>query len=153
MLDVDRDFECPRMGPPALPPVDARALLPAWRTLSVLIWRWNRDPEAARESMGISSLTWTVWACCRRLSRREKRREQWHWKGRSPVCFLFKMLDICGGHKIRSGWFSPDMPGQMFTSCEAEVARWVICAVKSLGLLLLPRLRVAFLVTSDIFVV
>lgn len=29
MLEVERDFECPRTGPPALPPVDALALLPA----------------------------------------------------------------------------------------------------------------------------
>lgn len=36
----------------------------------------------------MSSLTCTVWACCRRLSRREKRLWQWHWNGRSPVCFL-----------------------------------------------------------------
>lgn len=39
ILDVDRDLECPLGGPPALPPVDARALLPACLTLSVLIWR------------------------------------------------------------------------------------------------------------------
>lgn len=87
MLDVESDLEWPRPPGPALPAVDERAR-PAWRTLSVLICRWNRVPLAASESMGISSLTWTVWACCRRLSRREKRREQWHWNGRSPVCFL-----------------------------------------------------------------
>lgn len=39
MLDVDSDLECP-LGPPALPPVEALALLPAiWRVRSVLIWR------------------------------------------------------------------------------------------------------------------
>lgn len=78
MLDVESDLECPRAGPPALPPVDARALLPACLTLSVLIWRWNLEPVAASESMGMSSLTCTVWACCLKLSSLEKRREQWH---------------------------------------------------------------------------
>lgn len=34
---------------------------------------------------GLSS--WTVWQCCRRLSSLEKDLRQWHWKGRSPVCF------------------------------------------------------------------
>jgi hypothetical protein len=32
----------------------------------------------------------TVCACCRRLSSRENCLEQWHVKGRSPVCFLDK---------------------------------------------------------------
>lgn len=78
MLDVERDLEWPRAGPPALPPVEARARLPACLTRSVRIWRWNLEPVAASESMGMSSLTWTVWACCRRLSSLEKRLEQWH---------------------------------------------------------------------------
>lgn len=29
----------------------------------------------------------TVWACCRKLSRRENCLPQWQEKGRSPVCF------------------------------------------------------------------
>ena len=57
MLDVESDFEWPLCGPPALPPVEALARFPACRTRSVLIWRWNREPVAARESTGISSLT------------------------------------------------------------------------------------------------
>ena len=57
MLDVDNDFECPRTGPPALPPVEALARFPACLTRSVRICRGNRDPEAAKESMGIFSLT------------------------------------------------------------------------------------------------
>jgi len=78
MLDVESDLECPRTGPPRLPAVEDRALPAPVRTRSVRICRWNLVPVAASESMGISSLTWTVWACCRRLSSREKRREQWH---------------------------------------------------------------------------
>ena len=59
MLDVDSDLECPGSGPPSLPPVAARALLPACqRTRSVVrIWCWKREPVAARESMGMSSFT------------------------------------------------------------------------------------------------
>lgn len=89
MLDVESDLEWPRTGAPMLPAVAALAL-PAvgGRTLSVRICRWYLEPVAARESIGISSLMWTVWACCRRLSSLEKRREQWHWNGLSPVCFL-----------------------------------------------------------------
>ncbi len=74
MLEVDKDLECPRTGP-TLPAVEALAL-PGCRTLSVLICLWKRVPVAARESSGISSLTWTVCACCLRLSSRENRREQ-----------------------------------------------------------------------------
>ncbi|CAK9133734.1 unnamed protein product [Ilex paraguariensis] len=122
MLDVDSDLEWPRAGPPALPPVEARALLPACRTRSVRIWRWNLEPVAARESMGMSSLTWTVWACCRRLSSLEKRREQWHWNGRSPVCFLARD--------------SPNVAGQVLAPGEAQVARRVVGAVETLRLLL-----------------
>jgi len=61
MLEVDSDFEWPRMGP-ILPSVCALALFaPGCRTpLSVLICLWNRVPVAARESIGISSLTCTV---------------------------------------------------------------------------------------------
>jgi len=87
-LDVESDLECPRPTGPTLPAVAALALPPAWRTLSVLICLWNLVPVAASESMGMSSFTWTVCACCRKLSSRENRREQWHWNGRSPVCFL-----------------------------------------------------------------
>lgn len=78
MLEVDSDLECPRTGPPALPPVDALALLPACLTRSVRICLWNREPVAAKESIGMFSFTWTVWACCLKLSSLEKRREQWH---------------------------------------------------------------------------
>ncbi len=60
MLEVESDFEWPRTTDPTLPAVDARALPPTWRTLSVLICLWNRVPVAARESIGMSSLTWTV---------------------------------------------------------------------------------------------
>ena len=76
ILDVESDLECPRGTGPTLPAVDALALPVAWRTLSVLICLWKRVPVAARESIGMSSLTWTVCACCRKLSRRENRREQ-----------------------------------------------------------------------------
>ena len=75
MLDVDSDLEWPRGIGPMLPAVKARDR-PVGLTLSVRICLWNRVPVAARESIGMSSLTWTVWACCRRLSRRENRREQ-----------------------------------------------------------------------------
>ena len=88
MLEVDRFRLWPREWPPWVPIVDARERLPGGRTRSVRIWRWKRVLVAASESPGMSSLTWTVWACWRRLSSREKRREQWHWNGRSPVCFL-----------------------------------------------------------------
>jgi hypothetical protein len=60
MLEVDSDLECPLCGPPALPPVEALARFPACLTRSVRICLWNLEPVAARESMGISSLTWTV---------------------------------------------------------------------------------------------
>lgn len=77
ILDVDRDLEWPRGGAPMLPAVEALAR-PAvgGRTLSVRICRWYLEPVAARESIGMSSLICTVWACCRRLSSLEKRREQ-----------------------------------------------------------------------------
>lgn len=88
MLDADRFLLCPLLWPPVLPSVFARERFPAGRTRSVRICLWNRVPVAANESPGISSFTWTVWACCRRLSSRENRREQWHWNGRSPVCLL-----------------------------------------------------------------
>lgn len=78
MLEVESDLEWPRATGPTLPAVDALALPPACRTRSVLICRWNLVPVAASESMGMSSFTCTVWACWRKLSRREKRREQWH---------------------------------------------------------------------------
>jgi hypothetical protein len=87
MLEVDRFLPWPRECEPVLPPVDALDR-PGGLTRSVLIWRWNLVPVAASDSAGMSSLTCTVWACWRRLSRREKRRAQWHWNGRSPVCFL-----------------------------------------------------------------
>jgi len=75
MLEVESDLECPRAGP-TLPAVDALARPPACRTLSVLICLWKRVPVAARESMGMSSLTCTVCACCLKLSSLENRREQ-----------------------------------------------------------------------------
>ena len=88
MLEVESDLEWPRPADPLLVAVDARARPAPCRTLSVRICLWNLVPVAASESMGMSSLTCTVCACCRRLSNRENRREQWHWNGRSPVCFL-----------------------------------------------------------------
>lgn len=110
MLDVESDLEWPRTGAPMLPAVAALAL-PAvgGRTLSVRICRWYLEPVAARESIGISSLMWTVWACCRRLSSLEKRREQWHWNGLSPVCFLMCLarcsllvkLRLQGGNSVQ----------------------------------------------------
>jgi len=91
-LEADRFLLCPLLYAPCpCPPllaVDALGLTFGGRTRSVRICLWNLVPVAARESPGISSLTWTVWACWRRLSSRENRREQWHSKGRSPVCFL-----------------------------------------------------------------
>jgi len=89
-LEADRFLLCPLLYAlwPPLPAVAALGLTFGGRTRSVRICLWNLVPVAARESPGISSLTWTVCACWRRLSRRENRREQWHSKGRSPVCFL-----------------------------------------------------------------
>ncbi len=139
MLDVDSDLEWPRIGAPRLPAVEARALPPPARTRSVRTCLWNLVPVAASESMGMSSLTWTVWACCRRLSRREKRREQWHWNGRSPVCFLARISTpdrtLCGSR------YSPDVPCKMLASGKAEVARGIVRAIESLRFLLLSRLR------------
>ena len=79
------------------------------RTLSVLICLWNLVLVAASESPGMSSLTCTVCACCRKLSRRENRLEQWHWNGRSPVCFLMCLarcslrvkLRLQGGNSVQ----------------------------------------------------
>lgn len=88
MLDEDKLRLWPLLCPPWLPIVDARDRLFGGRTLSVRICLWNRVLVAANESPGISSFTCTVCACCRRLSSRENLREQWHWNGRSPVCFL-----------------------------------------------------------------
>ena len=56
MLDVERDLEWPRAGAPMLPAVEALARPVGGRTLSVRICRWYRDPVAARESIGMSSL-------------------------------------------------------------------------------------------------
>ncbi len=95
MLEVDRLRLWPRLCEPVLPSVEALERFGA-RTRSVRIWRWNLVPVAAKESPGMSSLTWTVCACCRKLSKRENRLEQWHWNGRSPVCFL-KVVSACGG--------------------------------------------------------
>lgn len=88
MLDEDRFLLCPLLCPPVLPKVFALDRFPGGLTRSVRICLWKRVPVAASDSAGMSSFTCTVWACCRRLSRRENRREQWHWNGRSPVCFL-----------------------------------------------------------------
>jgi hypothetical protein len=58
--------------------LDVESELRWWgRALSVRTCRGNlAGPVAARESTGISSLTCTVWACWRRLSSLENRREQ-----------------------------------------------------------------------------
>ncbi len=112
ILEVDSDLERPRMGAPRLPAVEALALPPPVRTRSVRIWRWNLVPVAASESIGMSSLTWTVWACWRRLSRREKRLEQWHWKGRSPVCFLGPSQHAVPFNIGPSSW-GTGQPGQL----------------------------------------
>lgn len=90
MLDAERELRWwPRMGPGWPPAVVALDLTLGGRALSVRTCLGNlAGPVAARESPGISSLTCTVCACWRRLSSRENRREQWHWNGRSPVCFL-----------------------------------------------------------------
>lgn len=76
ILDVDKLRPWPRTCPLWLPIVEARDLLLGGRTRSVRICLWNLVLVAARESPGISSFTCTVWACCRRLSNRENRREQ-----------------------------------------------------------------------------
>ena len=122
MLEVDKDLECPRAGPPALPPVEARARCPACRTRSVRICRWKRDPVAASESMGISSFTCTVWACCRKLSSRENLLEQWHWKGRSPVCFLPHVSSGQVGDASTKESYIPDMSSQVLASGKTEAA-------------------------------
>jgi hypothetical protein len=144
MLDViledDRFLLCPRLCAPVLPIVFALARFAGGRTRSVRICLWKRVPVAASDSAGMSSLTCTVWACCRRLSSREKRREQWHWKGRSPVCFLEQVSRA--GRKIIVN--IPNMPCQMFASREAQVAGRKVCAEEALTLLLLgPSARVA----------
>jgi hypothetical protein len=72
MLEADKFLEWPLLWPPVLLIVPLRGR-GTCRTLSVLTWRWNLVPVAARDSAGISSLTCTVCACCRRLSSREKR--------------------------------------------------------------------------------
>ena len=63
--------------PRELPPLEAAVML-AWRAVSSCIMRSLRSCLSA----------WTVWACWRRLSRRENCLPQWQLKGRSPVCFL-----------------------------------------------------------------
>lgn len=111
MLDVENDLEWPRVGPPLMLAEDVALARPPTgaRTRSVRIWRWKRVPVAARELMGMSSCMCTVWACWRRLSRREKRRWQWHSKGRSPVCLrmcrarcsLRVKLRLHGGYSVQ----------------------------------------------------
>ena len=54
------------------------AVMLAWREVSSCIMR----------SFCSCLSAWTVWACWRRLSRRENCLPQWQVKGRSPVCFL-----------------------------------------------------------------
>ena len=63
MLDVERDLAWWPRGAPVLPAVDARDLVGGGRALSGRICRWNRVTVAARDVSGMSSLTWTVWAC------------------------------------------------------------------------------------------
>lgn len=75
MLDVDNDLAWPRTGPMLEVVVD-RTLPVVLPILSVRICLWYRVPVAAKESIGMSSFRCTVCACCRRLSSREKRREQ-----------------------------------------------------------------------------
>lgn len=60
------------------PPPLVAAVMLAWREVSSCIMR----------SFWSCLSAWTVWACWRRLSRRENCFEQWQVKGRSPVCFL-----------------------------------------------------------------
>ena len=60
-----------------LPPLEAAVML-AWREVSSCIIR----------SFWSCLSAWTVWACWRRLSRRENCLEQWQVNGLSPVCFL-----------------------------------------------------------------
>ena len=55
-------------------------LLAAWRVVSSCIIFSLRS--------GLSA--YTVWACWRRLSRQENSFAQWHWKRRSPVCFVIE---------------------------------------------------------------
>lgn len=78
ILDVESELRWwPRTGPDWPPAVVALDLTPGGRALSVRTCRGNlAGPVAARESTGISSLTCTVWACWRRLSSLENRREQ-----------------------------------------------------------------------------
>ena len=109
MLEVERFLLCPLLCPLMLPSVFALERGPGGLTRSVLICLWKRVPVAASDSAGISSFTWTVCACCRRLSSREKRREQWHWKGRSPVCFL----------SLVSSALAPN-PAQTYRMCLAK---------------------------------
>lgn len=106
----------------------------------------------------MSSFTWTVCACCRRLSRREKRLEQWHWKGRSPVCLrmcrakcsLRVKLKLQGGKSVqkkRCPFFFLDgrfeslvtlslsdpslssSPSPICTSCVAFCASSLLCSL------------------------
>ena len=59
------------------PPLEA-AVMEAWSEVSSCIMR----------SFCSCLSACTVWACWRRLSRRENCLPQWQLKGRSPVCFL-----------------------------------------------------------------
>lgn len=74
------EFALPAAWPRLLragPPLEA-AVMDAWREVSSDIMR----------SFWSCLSAWTVWACWRRLSRRENCFPQWQVKGLSPVCFL-----------------------------------------------------------------
>lgn len=69
-----------------LPRLFARFVVPVAADMEV--WRVVSSFIIFSLRSGLSACT--VWACWRRLSRRENCLAQWHWKGRSPVCFLMK---------------------------------------------------------------
>jgi hypothetical protein len=133
MLEADKFLLCPRLCPLVLPSVFARERFPGGLTRSVRICLWKRVPVAASDSAGMSSFTCTVWACCRRLSSLENRREQWHWNGRSPVCLLDDISLVPFGERRDV----PDMSCEMFAPREAQVAGRKLGAKEALALLLL----------------
>lgn len=91
-LEVALTAPCARLLR-AGPPLEA-AVMDAWREVSSCIMR----------SFWSCLSAWTVWACWRRLSRRENCLPQWQVKGRSPVCFLRRDK----GDKHRVVWARKD---------------------------------------------
>lgn len=110
-------------------PLEAAVML-AWREVSSCIMR----------SFCSCLSACTVWACWRRLSRRENCLEQWQVKGRSPVCFLDVGEqgggDIASGRRGQTGGGGgadvPDVPGEMLAPAKDHPALAVASALERL---------------------